>query len=140
MTTHHIYYTRANKSTIMADYESDNAIVRETLTQVQGRIDLFQGNMKTFLEILQTQRAHISANPATTNVTHAAEVTNATVDVAVVIETLMETVTSTTVNHHLVPSVVNRLVASYPQGMSLNFAAQFANGGAFIPHQALFFP
>lgn len=112
--TRHRYYTRANKSRIMADYESDNVVVRETLAQVHGRMNLFQGNMETILEILQTQRAPTSANPTSANVTHAAEVTNSTVDVAAYVETLVETVAPTTVNHHLVPSAANRLAISYP--------------------------
>lgn len=103
-------------------------------------MNLFRGNTETILEILQTQRDSTFANPVVANVTHAAEVTNVTADVAATIETPVETLTPTTLNHHLVRHAMNRLVATYPCGMPLNFAAQFANGGDFIPYQALVAP
>lgn len=68
MMTRHHYFTCANKSKIMADFEADNGVVCESLAQVQG-------NMEAILELLQTQRAPASANPAGDNVTHAARVT-----------------------------------------------------------------
>lgn len=38
----------------MAEYEADNAAVRESLAKVQGEMNLFRGNMETILEILQS--------------------------------------------------------------------------------------
>lgn len=140
MTTRHRYYTSANKSRIMADYEFDKDVVRESLAWVQGEMNLFNGNMETILKILQTQKAPVSTNPTTANVTHAAGVTNATADVVAAVETLEETVAPTTMNRHLVLANLNRLVAAYSWGMPQNFTAQFANGGAFFPHQTLAAP
>lgn len=105
---------RANKSRIMANYESDNTAVSESLAQVQGRMDLFQGNMETILKILQTQRASTSANPAAGNITHVVGVRNATIIVDATIETQVETVAPTTGNCQLVPTILNKLTASYP--------------------------
>lgn len=100
----------------MTIYESYNVDVKETLAQVQGRMNLFQGNMETILEILQTQTDPTFVNPAAANVTHAAEVTNATADVVATVKTPVETVAPTIVNHHLVSSATNRLAAAYPWG------------------------
>lgn len=97
----------------MADYKSDNADVKETLAQVQGIMDLFQRNMETILEILQAHRDSIYANPTAANVTNVVGVTNVTAHVAATVETLMESVSPTIVNHHLVPSTVNRIVVAY---------------------------
>ena len=52
MTTRHHYFTRAHKTKIMADIKADNGVIRESLGQVQGQIDLFQGNMEAILELL----------------------------------------------------------------------------------------
>lgn len=76
--------------------------------------------METILEILQTQRASTSA---AANATHVIRVTNVTVDVATAVETLMETVSPTTVNHQLVPADLNKLDVAYPWRMPQNFAA-----------------
>ena len=72
----------------MAEYEADNAAVRESLAQVQGEMNLFRENMETILEILQSQRT-----PASTaaNVTHAAGVTNSTAAAGTTVETPAET-------------------------------------------------
>lgn len=121
----------------MAGYESNNAVVKETLAQVHGIMDLLRGNMETILEIIQAQRASTSANPTVANVTNVVGVTNATVDVVATIKTLVETVVQIAVNQHMFPSVENRLAVAYSWGIHSNFSAQFANGGAFLPHQAL---
>lgn len=118
----------------MVDYESDNPAVRESLAQVQGEMNLFRGNIETILEILQTQRGHSSV---AANVTYATGVTNPTAAVGATVETLMETVLPTTGSRKLVLADVNRLAASYPRGMPQNFAAHFANGGAFFPYPTL---
>lgn len=96
--------------------------------------------METILELLQTQRASSSANPAAANITHATGVTNPTAAIDDTIETSTETVAPTIGNLQLVPTNFNRLVASYPQGMPLNIAAHFANGGSFYPHHTLAAP
>lgn len=124
----------------MADFEADNAVVRESLSQVPGRMDLFQGNMKAILELPQTQRAPASANPADDNVTRAAGVTNPATATGATVETPVETVVPTTENCQLVPADMNRLTAAYPWGMPLNFSAHFAHGGAFFPHPTLIAP
>ncbi|XP_050889548.1 uncharacterized protein LOC127094817 [Lathyrus oleraceus] len=56
----------------MAEYEANDVVVRESLAQVQGEMNLFRANMETILEILQSQR-----NPAyaTANVTYVVGVT-----------------------------------------------------------------
>ena len=113
-TTRHRYYTRANKSRIMVDYESDNITVKETLAQVQGEMNLFRGNMETILEILQAQRASTSANPVAANITNVVRVTNATADVVAAVETPLDTMVPTAMNQHLFSSIANRLVAAYP--------------------------
>lgn len=96
----------------MADFEADNTVVRESLAQVQGRINLFQGNMEAILELLQTQRAPASANPANNNVTRAAGVTNHATVASATTETPVETVVPTTENRQLVPADMNRLVVA----------------------------
>lgn len=85
-------------------------------------MDLFQGNMETIFKVLQTQRAPTYVNPAATDVTHATGVVNPTVDVFDGVETRVETVAPTTVNHPLVPSAVNRLAVVYLWGMPPNFS------------------
>lgn len=75
------------------------------------------------MEIIQTQTASTSANPAAANVTSVARVTNIIVNVVSIIETPVETVVPTAVNQPLFPYVANRLDASYPWGMPLKFAA-----------------
>lgn len=73
----------------MTDFEADNAVVCESLAQVQGKMDLFQGNME--------------ANPAVT--------------AGATVETPVETVVPTSENRQLVPADMNRLAAAYPWGM-----------------------
>lgn len=53
------------------------------------------------------------------------------------VETPVETMVPIAENCQLVPTDMNRLAASYPRGMPQNFAAHFANGGAFLPHPTL---
>lgn len=106
----------------MADYEIENAIVKETLAQVQGEMNLFWGNMETILKYLQTQRVATSSNPASANVTSAAMVTT-TANVVATVETPVETVVSTAMNQHMFTSTSNRLVASYPWGIPPKFAS-----------------
>lgn len=53
-TTRNWYFKRATKSRLMADFESESADVKETLAQVQGERNLFQGNMENIMEYLQT--------------------------------------------------------------------------------------
>lgn len=137
MITRHHYFARANKSKIIADFEANNADVRESRAQVQGIMDLFQGNMEAILELLQTQRAPASTNPADNNVTRDAAVTNPTTAADATVETLVESVVPTTENRQLVPADMNRLVVAYPWGMPQNFASHFTNGGAFFPHHTL---
>lgn len=98
----------------MDDFKSDNAVVRESLTQVQVRMDLFQGNMEAILQLLQTQRTPASTND---NITRAAGVTNLATAAGATVETPMETVVPTNGNRQLVPTDVNRLVAAYPWGI-----------------------
>lgn len=121
----------------MGDFEADNAIVRESLAQVQGRMDLFQGKTEAILELLQTQRASASPNTVDDNVTRAARVANLVATVGATVETLVETVVPTSENCQLVRADTNRLVAAYPWGMPQNFVAHFTNGGAFFPHPTL---
>lgn len=96
--------------------------------------------METILELLQPQRASASAsaNLVAANVTHVAGVTNPAVDATV--ETPAETVAPTIGNRQLVPTDLNRIVVAYPWGIPPNFAAHFANGGSFFPHQTLAAP
>lgn len=61
-------------------------------------MNLFSGNMETILEILQTQRASTFANTIAANVIHVAGVTNHTVVVGAIVETLMETIVPTITN------------------------------------------
>lgn len=121
----------------MVDFEADNVVVRESLAQVQGLLDLFQGKMEAILELLQTQRASASANTADDNTTRAAGVADHTATVGDTVETPMETVVPTSENRQLVLADMNRLAAAYPWGMPQNFAAHFTNGGSFSPHQTL---
>ncbi|XP_050877108.1 uncharacterized protein LOC127080861 [Lathyrus oleraceus] len=132
--THHQYYTRSNKSKIMVEYGADNAAARESLAQVQGKMNLFRGNIETILEILQTQRAPASI---ATNVTHVAGVTNPTTASGTTFETSAETVVPTTRNRQVVPADSIRLVAAYLRGMPPHFAAHLANGGggAIVPRE-----
>lgn len=124
----------------MTDFEADNAAVCESLAQVQGRMDLFQGNMEAILELLQTQITPVSANPVDDNVTCAAGVTNPTTVDGATVKTPVEIIVLTNGNRQLVPTDVNRLAASYPWGMPQNFAVHFANEGAFFPHPTLTAP
>ncbi|XP_050878086.1 uncharacterized protein LOC127081901 [Lathyrus oleraceus] len=73
----------------MAKYEADNAVVRESLAQVQGEMNLFRGNIKTILEILQSQRNPASA---TANVTRDAGVTVPDTVVGTTVDPPVETV------------------------------------------------
>lgn len=66
--TRHKYYTRDNKSKIMVDIEHENFVVKETLAQFQGKMDLFQCNMDVIMEYLQAQKATTSANPTSIDV------------------------------------------------------------------------
>lgn len=104
------------------------------------RMDLFQGNMETIVELLQTHRTSTSANPNASNVTHAGGMTNPTVVVGATVETPAETLVPTTGSRQLVPAYLNRFATAYPWGIPQNFVAHFANGGAFFPHQALAAP
>lgn len=117
----------------MADFEIENAVVKETLAQVQGEMKLFRGNMETIVEYIQTQMAATSTNPASANVISAVVLTT-TANVVATIETPVETMVPTIVNQPMFTSASNRLAAAYPWGMPPNFASQFANGCAFIPH------
>lgn len=99
-------------------------------------MDLFQGNMKAILELLQTQRAPAS-NSIDDNATRAAGVVNTTITNGTTVETTVETVVPTSENRQLVPADINRLFADYPWGMPQNFSAIFTNGGAFFPHPTL---
>lgn len=58
-TTRHRYFTRANKSKLVANFETGNADVKETMAHVQGEMNFFQGNMETIMEYLQTQSLHV---------------------------------------------------------------------------------
>lgn len=89
------------------------------------------------MEYLHIQRDSTSVNPTTIVVTNVDVVTTSTTDVVATIETPVETVVPTVVNQPIFPSASNRLAADYPWGIPPKFASQFANGGAFIPHQAL---
>lgn len=122
----------------MADYKSNNPAVKETLAQLQGKMDLFQGNMETIMEYLQAQRAYTSTNPITTIVTNVIVVTTSA-DVVATVENDVETVVPTAMNQPIFPSTSNRIAVVYPWGMPPNFASQFANEG-IIPHQALVAP
>lgn len=135
-TTRHPYYTRSNKSRIMAEYEADNAAVRESLAQVQGEMNLFSGNMETILEILQSQR-----NPASVaaNVTRVAGVTIPDAATGTTVDTPAEIVVPNSGNCHVVTTDPSRLVAAYPWGIPPYLAASLANGGAFFPHSTLAF-
>ena len=52
-TLRHQYFTRPNKSRIMEDLEQENAMYKETLTQFQGEMNIFQGNMNAIMEYIQ---------------------------------------------------------------------------------------
>lgn len=123
----------------MADLETKNVAIKETLAQAQCVINLFRGNMETSMEYLQTQRVATSVNPSTVVVTNVIVATT-TADVVTSIETPIKTVVLANVNQHMFTFASNRLVASYPLGIPPSFASQFANGGAFVPHQALTSP
>lgn len=123
----------------MADFETENVVVKETLAQVQGKMNLFQGNMETIMEYLQTQKVVASANPASDVVTNANVVTT-TAGVVATVETPVEIVVPSAMDHPMFTFSSNKLVDAYPWGMPLNFASQFANGGVFIPHQAFASP
>ncbi|XP_050875848.1 uncharacterized protein LOC127079504 [Lathyrus oleraceus] len=112
MTTRHPYYTRSNKSKIMAEYEADNVAVRESLAQVQGEMNLFRGNMETILEILQSQRnlASVAAN-----VTRAAGVTIPDAAASTTVDTPTETV---------VPNSGNRQMTGAPQAPNAQLGMQ----------------
>lgn len=114
----------------MAGYESDNTVIHESLTQVQGEMKLFRGNMETILEILQAQRTPAST---TANVTHAAGVTNSAADAGTTVKTPTETVVPTTGNRQMVLADSTRLAAAYPWRMPPHFAAHLANEGGFLP-------
>ena len=133
-TTRHPYYTRSNKSKIMAEYEADNAVVRESLAQVQGEMNLFRGNMETILELLQSQR-----NPTSdaANVTRATGVTISDTAVGTTVDPLAKTMVPNSGNRQVVPTDPARLVAAYPWGMPHHLAASLASGGAFFPHSTL---
>lgn len=126
-TTHHPYYTRSSKFRIMAEYEADNAVVCESLAQVQGEMNLFRGNMETILEILQSQR-----NPASTtaNVTRAAGVTIPDTTIGIIVDPSGEIVVP---NRQVVPMDPTRLAAAYPWGMPPHLAASLASGGSVLP-------
>lgn len=126
MTRHH-YFTRANKSKIMADFEFDNVVVRESLAQVQGRMDSWNSSRLRGLLPLLTDD----------NVTRVAGVTNPATAASATVETPVETVIPTNGNHQLVPADVNRLSAAYPWGIPQNFTTYFPNGGALFPHPNL---
>lgn len=109
-TTRHQYYTRSNKSKIMAECEADNAVVRESLARVQGEMNLFRGNMETILEILQSQRA--SASTAA-NVTHVAEMHIPTAADGTTVETPAEIMVPNTGNRQMVLTDSARLATAY---------------------------
>lgn len=100
----------------MADFETENAAIKETLAQVQGEMNLFRGNMETIMEYLQTKRAITSANPATVVVTNVVMVTT-TADGVATVETSVEIVVPTFVNQSLFTSASNKLAAACPWGM-----------------------
>lgn len=116
----------------MADFEADNAIVRESLAQVQSRMDMLHGNMEAILELLQTQRAHAS-NSTDDNATRAAGVANTVVTNGTAVKTLVEIAVPTSENLQLVPADTNRPAAAYPWGMPQNFTAHFTNGWCCQP-------
>lgn len=133
-TTRHSYYTRSSKSKIMAEYEADNTVVRESLAQVQGEMNLFRGNMETILELLQSQR-----NPTSTaaNVTRTTGMTIAVTAAGTTVDPPAESVVPNSGNLQMVPTDPARLAAAYPWGMPPHLAASLTSGGAFFPHSAL---
>lgn len=56
MMTRHIYLTRDNKQKIMIDVEQENATYTETLEQLQGQMNQFQGKVDTIMEYLRTKK------------------------------------------------------------------------------------
>lgn len=118
----------------MVEYEVDNDVVRESLAQVQGEMNLFRGNMETILEILQSQRTPAS-NAA--NITHAVGVTIPTTADGPTVKTPAETVMPNPGNCQMVSADSARLVAAYPWGMPPHLAASLTHWGDFFPHPAL---
>lgn len=134
MTTRHSYYTRSSKAKIMAEYEADNAAVRESLAQVQREMNVFKGNMETILELLQSQRNLASA---TANVTRDAGVTISDTAAGTTVDPPAETVVRNAGDLQVVPMDPARVAATYPWGMPPHLAASLTGGGAFFPHSAL---
>lgn len=118
----------------MAEYEADNAAIRESLTQVQGEMNLFRGNMETILELLQSQR---NATSIATNITSAAGVTIPNTATGTTVDPPAETMVPNSGNCQVVPTDPARLASAYPWGMPLHLAASLASGGAFFPHSTL---
>lgn len=121
----------------MANIEYENVVVKETLTQLQGKMDLFHGNIEVIIEYLQEQKTTTSVNPTIVAIiTNVTDVTTSVVDVA----TTIEIVVQPTIIQPIFQDAINRHVVAYPQGLPPNYASQFPNGGAFILHQSFDVP
>lgn len=76
----------------MADLEQENDTYRDTLAQVQGKMDTFQGNMNTILEYLQAQKATTSTSPANPTSVVVTDVIVVTTSVDVVVDIVVQPV------------------------------------------------
>lgn len=109
--TNHRYYTKANKSKIVDNIEYKNVVVKETLTQLQGKMDLFHGNIEVIMEYLQAQKTTTSVNPTIVAIiTNVTDVTISVVDVS----TTIEIVVQPTIIQPIFQGAINRHVAAYP--------------------------
>lgn len=81
----------------MADIEQENATYRETLAQVQGKIDTFQGNMNTILEYLQAQKATTSTSAANLTSIVVTDAIIVTTSIDAVVDTVIQPVVSQTI-------------------------------------------
>lgn len=119
----------------MADIEYENHVVKETLAQFQGKMDLFQGNMEAVMEYLQAQKVTTSANlDVAVIVTNDVDVTTTIIDAAT-IKTPVDNVVQPVVSQPMFQVGPNRHVVSYPWGLPPNYASQFTNRSAFILYQ-----
>lgn len=104
--TRHRYNTRANQQKIVFEYEQENVVTREALTQLQGQ-------MGTILEHLQAQRD----NGGGVNLTDAI-----VADIAlVVVDPIDSVVQPVDVSQSLFPAGPSRFPDAYPWRMPHNY-------------------